>query len=258
VRDVQSEPDTRSIPIDRVGIRRVRYPLSVEMRDGSLQTTVAVIDLAVDLVENLRGAHMSRFFDALETTIRSGLTPRTLEQLLELLLERFESDAAYVRVAFPLFVDKKAPVTGTQAPVAYDCAYSGSLDGSGSDCRLEVVVPVTTLCPCSQAMADQGAHNQRAKVKVVTRFNGVLWAQDLVEQIESCASCGIYAALKRPDEKYVTERAYARPRFVEDLVRDVAHRLEEDSRVTWFVVEAESHESIHDHDAYAFIKRSKS
>lgn len=254
--DVQAEDDGRNIRIDRVGVRRVKFPLNVVARGGGLRPTVAEVDLAVELPQKWRGTHMSRLVEVM-TSYRERLWLDTMGDLLDDLRSRLDARASFARVEFPFFIDKAAPVTGAVGPLAYRCALGGESVEGRVDLTLEVVVPVTTLCPCSQAMADRGAHNQRGAIKTVVRFHGPLFIEDLVELVEACGSCGVYSVLKRPDEKWVTEHAYARPRFVEDVVRDVAVALGERPDVTWFAIEAESHESIHDHDAYAFVKRDK-
>jgi len=253
---VQNEEDPRLIRVDRVGVRRLQVPLAVCRREGGLQQTVAELDVAVDLPGRFRGTHMSRLLEEVGM-YRDRLWLDTLPRLLTGLRERLKTDVAYVRVAFPFFVDKAAPVTGVVGPIAYRCAMGGRADETGCDVTLEVNVPVTTLCPCSRAMARHGAHNQRGVITTVVRFREAPWVEDIVELVEGCGSCGVYSVLKRPDEKWVTERAYGRPRFVEDVVREVAQRLHDDENIVWYAVEAESQESIHDHNAYAFIKRDK-
>ena len=256
MRDVQSERDDRQLSIDRVGLRGVKVPIAVMRRGDQLEQTVAELDVAVDLPHRFRGTHMSRLFEEV-SKYRDKLWLDNIDQLLMGLRERLETDEAFIRVAFPFFIDKAAPVTKSIGPISYQCAIGGKVDEKGCDITLEVSVPVTTLCPCSRALSQKGAHNQRGVIKTVVRFKKPIWIEDMVELVESCASCGIYSVLKRPDEKYVTERAYSRPRFVEDVVREVAGILQKDDNITWFAVEAVSQESIHDHDAYAFIKRDK-
>ncbi len=256
MRDVQSEHDDRRLPIDKVGLRGVKVPITVVRRGGELEATIAELDVAVDLPHRFRGTHMSRLFEEV-SRYRQRLWFDNIGDLLASLRERLETAEAFIRVAFPFYIDKEAPVTKAVGPVYYQCALGGQINEDGTDVRLEVNVPVTTLCPCSRALSQKGAHNQRGVIKTVLRFTKPIWIEDIVELVESCASCGIYAVLKRPDEKYVTERAYSRPRFVEDVVREVASKLMEDDNIVWFAVEAVSQESIHDHDAYAFIKRDK-
>ncbi len=256
MRDVQSEFDERKICIDRVGLRSVKIPLAILCRSGELQNTVAELDVAVDLPHRFRGTHMSRLFEEV-APFQARLWLDTLPDLLAALRERLEANTAFVRISFPFFINKAAPVTGTVGALSYFCTFGGKCDENGADITLEVNVPVTTLCPCSRAMSSKGAHNQRGIIKVVMRFSDPPWIEDLVELVEACGSCGVYSVLKRPDEKFVTERAYSRPRFVEDVVREVAQKLQAADNVLWFAVEAESQESIHDHNAYAFIKRDK-
>ena len=256
MRDVQSELDHRRIDIDRVGLRGVKLPISIISRDSSLVHTVAEVDMAVDLPHSFRGIHMSRLIEEFEV-YRHGLDLKKLESLLQSFRERLEARVSYVRVAFPFFREKIAPISKIASPLSYPSAFSGRCDEDGADLTMEVKVPVTTLCPCSRALSEKGAHNQRGVIKSVVRFKGSLELEELIDFIEDSASCGIYSLLKRADEKYVTERAYSRPRFVEDVIREVAKRLDSEDRVTWYTVEAESHESIHDHEAYAFIKRDK-
>ena len=254
--DVQSELDDRCLTINKVGLREVKVPLSVPVDSTTIANTVAELDLFVELPHMCRGTHMSRLFEEFNRFSNVFWT-NEMNALLCNLQSSLESENAYVNLRFPVFIQKKAPVTGAVGPVSYKCALGGQAKGEDRDVTLEVVVPVTTLCPCSRELSEYGAHNQRGIIRAVVRFDTPPVLADHIRSLEECGSCGIYSVLKRPDEKFVTEKAYKQPRFVEDVVREVARKFSEDDNITWFAVEAESYESIHDHNAYAFIKRDK-
>jgi GTP cyclohydrolase I len=250
LRDIHSERDERRLALDRAGVKGLRYPICVLDRQRGQQHTVAEIDMSVSLPHRRKGAHMSRFVELLNRH-RREIDIRKFRALCEKLRKDHEAEAAHVTVRFPYFIEKKAPVTQALGLVDYACTFGASVSRSASDLWVAVDVPVTSLCPCSKAISRHGAHNQRSLVSVRVWFAKFFWIEDLIALIEDSASSDLYALLKRPDEKYVTERAYERPRFVEDLVREVGMRLREDANFTRWEVEAESFESIHAHSAYA-------
>ena len=252
--DVQATPDTRDIPIDRVGVRGVKHPLTVAERAGGTQRTVGVFQLTVDLPRHFKGTHMSRFIEVLGE--RAGdVTAATLPGILLELRRRLDAENAHLEVRFTYFLEKAAPVTGRRGMMGYECGFSAASGEAEDEMELLLTVPVTTLCPCSKEIADGGAHNQRGYVSVRIRPEGMLWLEDAISMIEAAGSAPLYPVLKRPDEKHVTELAYANPRFVEDLVREVALAFDAHPNVRGYEIEVENHESIHDHNAYAYLKR---
>ncbi len=253
LKDTQSEPDFRKIAIDRVGVKNLRYPLQIRDKAKELQHTVANVSLTVDLPHQHKGTHMSRFVEVLNE-FGSVLHVDNIGQILADLRRRLHSDCAHVDFEFPFFLAKKAPVTGAVGMMDYTVRFSATAAGDASDFIVTVIVPVTTLCPCSKAISIHGAHNQRGHVTYSVRFRKPIWIEDLIQLVESSASSELYSLLKRPDEKAVTERAYENPVFVEDLVRNVAVRTRREADITWFRVEAENFESIHNHNAYASVE----
>ena len=253
--DVQANPDGRRVPIAKVGVRNIRFPISVKDRRKAAQHTVATIDMSVDLPHHFKGTHMSRFMEILNSH-DGEISGDALPAILRTMRERLDAETAHMRVSFPYFVEKPAPVTGAAGLLSYDCAFEAS-SGVEDDFVLTVKVPVTTLCPCSREISSRGAHNQRGLVTVKARFTGELWIEEVAALVDDSASCGLYPVLKRADEKWVTERAYDNPRFVEDLVREVTLRLRAMEQVTWFRVGVVNFESIHEHDAYAEVEETK-
>jgi GTP cyclohydrolase I len=254
--DVQAGADGRNIPIDKVGVRKVKYPIRIRVhKGGPPQQTVGEFSLTVDLPRHFKGTHMSRFLEVLGEH-NDDISAATLPDILARLLERLPAENAHVEVRFTYFIEKSAPVTRSTGMMGYACAFFAS-GGKVNDSVLEVVVPVTTLCPCSKEIAEFGAHNQRGYVTVRLRSTALVWIEEVVELVEASASAPLYPVLKRPDEKFVTEQAYQNPRFVEDMVREVALALDEHPLVTSYEVEVENHESIHDHNAYACVRRVK-
>ncbi len=251
--DTQSTTDNRRIPIDRVGVKGVRFPLQVRDKNHSLQATVATLTLTVDLPHHFKGTHMSRFIEVLNSHGRV-LHVKAIRELCDELKRRLDSERVHVDVEFPYFIDKSAPVTASQGLVDYTARFAATVGPEGFDLVVTVVVPVTTLCPCSKAISDRGAHNQRGNLTFSVRCSQLVWIEDLIRLVEDCASSELYSLLKRPDEKAVTERAYDNPVFVEDLVRAVAARAKAHPGITWFRVEAENFESIHTHNAYALVE----
>lgn len=253
--DVQNSADKRNIPIDKVGVRGIKYPINVLDRENEHQHTIANFSLTVDLPHHFKGTHMSRFLEVLNEH-EGVVSVRALPNLLQGLRERLDAEKAHVEVYFPFFMTKKAPVTGKKGYMEYQCGFIAECNGK-QDFQIFVQVPVATLCPCSKEISAYGAHNQRGIVTVKLRFTEHIWLEEIIEMIEASASCDLYPVLKRPDEKWVTEHAYENPRFVEDMVREVATRFDADSRITCYEVECENFESIHAHNAYAFLKREK-
>lgn len=255
LRDTQNERDDRNLPINRVGVKSLRFPVEVREKNGEAQRTIATVALAVDLPHHYKGTHMSRFVEVLNSHGKC-LDVRSMAALPRELLERLEARRAHVEFEFPFFRRKAAPVTGKEGMMDYDVRFSVEAEKDGEiDFVLTVMVPVTTLCPCSKAISARGAHNQRGLVTYSIRFSNPVWIEDAVELVERSASSELYSLLKRPDEKEVTERAYDHPVFVEDLVRNVASRSDAHATITWYRVEAENFESIHNHNAYAVIEK---
>ena len=252
--DVQGSRDERNVKIDKVGVKDIRYPIVVRDRSRDPQHTVGMVDMFVDLPHHFKGTHMSRFLEVLNS-YKGAISVENVPEILRILLERLDAETAHFQVAFTYFVAKLAPVTGAEALMGYECSFEAAA-GKKDDFILTVEVPVTTLCPCSKEISARGAHNQRGLVKVRVRFEGLLWLEDVIEMVEQSASCDLYPILKRQDEKYVTEKAYDNPRFVEDMVREVTLRLRQDERTRWFQVHVENYESIHAHNAYAFVEET--
>ncbi len=253
--DVQATPDTRHIAIQRVGVKSVRYPLTVKTSTGT-QPSVGMWNMYVHLAEEQKGTHMSRFIALLEDLQRPLDVP-VFSKLMRDMLILLDADAGRIEVAFPYFVNKTAPVSGVQSLMDYEVGLTGEIKNDALEITLKVLVPVTSLCPCSKKISAYGAHNQRSHITVHAVLDGDLVVEELIAKIEAQASCELYGLLKRPDEKYVTERAYDNPKFVEDLVRDVAVMLNKEERVLAYTLEAENFESIHNHSAYALIERDK-
>jgi len=251
--DVQSQPDKRRIPIDKVGVKDIRYPIIVRDKKNDTQSTVAHINMYVNLPHEFKGTHMSRFIEVLNR--RYGrITINNFMGILEELKTELNAELAHIEMEFPYFVEKEAPVSGAKSLMEYVCRYIGELNCENKIFHVGITVPVTTLCPCSKEMSSGGAHNQRGQVTVTLEFKGFFWIEDIIEIIEQSASAPVYSLLKREDEKFVTDRAYDHPMFVEDLVREITRRLREDENFTWFKVEAENFESIHNHSAYAMVE----
>jgi GTP cyclohydrolase I len=254
--DVQSTPDTRQITIQRVGVKGVRHPLTVRTQSGEVQPTVGTWNLDVHLPAEQKGTHMSRFVALLEEN-KAPLESATFRTMLAAMLEKLEAEAGRIEVSFPYFVNKTAPVSGVQSLLDYEVTLTGDTRNGATRLFLKVLVPVTSLCPCSKKISQYGAHNQRSHVTINAELAGDVAVEELVRIAEEEASCELWGLLKRPDEKFVTERAYENPKFVEDLVRDVAQRLNADERIVAYSLEAENFESIHNHSAYAVIERDK-
>jgi len=256
IADVQSSADTRQIAINKVGIKDIRHPVRVKDRSEGEQATIANFNMYVYLPHNFKGTHMSRFVQILNTHERE-ITLESFKVMLEEMAERLESTEGHIEMSFPFFVNKKAPISGVESLLDYHVTLLGQIKDGVSDISVKVIVPVTSLCPCSKKISDYGAHNQRSHVTLTVRMDEFVWIEELIDLVEAEASCELFGLLKRPDEKYVTERAYDNPKFVEDMVRDVAARLNADDRISAYTVESENFESIHNHSAYALIEHDK-
>jgi len=253
--DKQSEADTRELRIDKVGVRGLRFPIQVRDKAHTIQNTVAVLGMFVDLPKEFKGTHMSRFLEVLNAH-GSIIHVENITDILYAMQAKFHAATSHLEIEFPYFLEKRAPVSGMRSLMDYVARFDAAACQKEIDFVLTVKAMVTTLCPCSKAIAAYGAHNQRGEVTVQIRSRRAVWIEDLIEIIEGSASSELYALLKRQDEKAVTERAYENPVFVEDLVRNVALKLNAHPDVTWYKVEAENHESIHNHNAYACIEKA--
>lgn len=251
--DKQSERDHRNLPIDKVGVRGLRFPIQIRDKAHEVQNTVATIGMYVDLPKEFKGTHMSRFIEVLNAH-GSVVHVENIPDILRAMQSRLRAQTAHLDMEFPFFLSKRAPVTGQEGVMDYTARFEATAGGTEIDFILTVVVGLTTLCPCSKAISRYGAHNQRGYVTVSIRSREIVWIEDLIALVESCGSSELYSLLKRPDEKAVTERAYENPVFVEDLVRNVALKLRDHPDITWYRVEAENQESIHSHNAYARIE----
>jgi GTP cyclohydrolase I len=253
MRDVQNDKDNRNISIDKVGIKNLQYPITVLDRQKGSQNTVANINMYVDLPDKNKGTHMSRFVEILHL-FRPEVSLKKISDVLEQMKEHLNAASSHIEVSFPYFIEKNAPVSESPGLMDYVCRFQGSSDPTGKvDLMVEVTVPISSVCPCSKEISEWGAHNQRGQVKVSTRFKKFIWIEDVIRLVEEAASCDVYSVLKRIDEKCVTERGFANPKFVEDIVRDIAIQLKKDDNITWFSISAENFESIHNHSAYAHI-----
>ena len=251
--DIQKQRDHRNIRIDKVGVKNLRYPITVLDRANGFQSTVATISMFVDLPKEDKGTHMSRFVELLHL-FRPEFSLKTLTIILAQMKETLGADSSHVEVRFPYFIEKKAPMSQSPGLMDYTCKIIGSSDANNVvDLILEVVVPISSVCPCSKEISDAGAHNQRGEVTLKTRFKKFIWIEDMISIVEKAASCEVFSVLKRVDEKFVTEKGYNNPKFVEDVVRDVALSMMKDDNIIWFSVSAENFESIHNHSAYAYI-----
>ena len=251
--DVQKESAKHEIDIDKVGVKGVKYPIVVLDKKNKSQNTVATINMYVDLPRSFRGTHMSRFIEILDRH-KGRMTFHNISPILSEMKEKLDAKSAHLEIAFPYFIEKSAPVSGQKSFMVYECKFIAS-QNDNDEFILEVNIPVMSLCPCSKEISDRGAHNQRSIVTVKIKINGIVWIEDIVNLVEDAASSDVYALLKREDEKYVTEKAYENPRFAEDMVRHIAVELEKIQQVTWFMVETENFESIHNHNAYASVSR---
>jgi GTP cyclohydrolase I len=254
--DVQGRADSRRIPINKVGIKDIYHPVRVMDRSGGEQHTIANFNMYVALPHNFKGTHMSRFVEILMGHERE-ISVESFRQMLHEVTRRLDATTGHIEMSFPYFVSKRAPASGVASLMNYQASLIGEVSDGREETWIRVVVPVTSLCPCSKKISEYGAHNQRSHITIRARVREHLWIEELIDVAEQEASSQLYGILKRPDEKFVTEHAYDNPKFVEDIVRDVAVRLNADPRVLAYVVEAENFESIHNHSAYALIEKDK-
>jgi GTP cyclohydrolase I len=256
IEDVQGRADSRRIPINKVGIKDVFHPVRVKDRSSGEQHTIANFNMYVALPHDFKGTHMSRFVEVLHRNERE-ISVESFRDILVEMTEKLDAESGHIEMDFPYFVMKKAPASGVESLMDYKASLIGELHDGKPELWLKVVVAATSLCPCSKSISRYGAHNQRSHITIKARVEGHMWLEELIDIAESEASCEVYGILKRADEKYVTEHAYDNPKFVEDIVRDVAVRLNKEERVRAYVVEAENFESIHNHSAYALIEKDK-
>lgn len=267
IEDVQGREDTRGIALDRVGVTDLRYPIVVLDRAQQRQHTIATLTMSVNLPHHFKGTHMSRFLEVLNAH-RGEVTMRTMPDILRELKSRLDAESARIEVRFPYFMERAAPVSGAVGLMDYECSFVGEVNGRSQDFVLGAKIPVTSLCPCSKAIADfdastgkgRGAHNQRGHLSVEVRAAEaaeMIWIEELVDIAEQSGSAPVYPLLKRTDERFVTIRAYENPVFVEDMVRNVVGILRNDSRIAWARVSAVNHESIHNHGAFASVEWSE-
>ncbi|MCF8054118.1 MAG: GTP cyclohydrolase FolE2 [Deltaproteobacteria bacterium] len=251
--DTQGKRDNRNKAIKKVGIAGIKYPITVLDKVNGTQGVNAAFNLFVDLSEHFKGTHMSRFV-AILNEHRGQISTRTLRAVLKEIKERLGASRSFIEVEFPYFIEKEAPVSREKSLMEYTCFLKGEYSEEKADFIAGVTVPVATYCPCSKELCGVGAHNQRTMVTVSVRYQRFFWMEDLISLVEGCASAPIYSLLKRPDEKFVTEQGFANPFFVEDVVRNVALKLDEEPNFIWYSVEAKSMESIHNHNAFAYIE----
>ena len=254
--DVQNSQDTRAIAINKVGIKDIRHPVQVKDRTGKIQHTIANFNMYVDLPHEFKGTHMSRFVEILNNH-EWEITVDSFKTMLTEMTTRLDADCGHIEMSFQFFINKTAPASGVQSLLDYEVTFIGERKHNKNIINIKAVVPVTSLCPCSKKISERGAHNQRSHVTVNVETEDFIWVEEIIEMVESQASCELYGLLKRPDEKVVTERAYDNPKFVEDMVRDIAHQLNIDKRILAYTVESENFESIHNHSAYALIEKKR-
>ena len=254
--DTQNTQDMRHIAINRVGIKDIQHPVVVKDRSGGEQHTVANFNMYVNLPHNFKGTHMSRFVEILNQH-ESEITVESFKKMIIEMTARLNSAEGYIEMNFPYFVNKSAPISGVESLMDYQISFIGELKNKKSAVLVKVVIPITTLCPCSKSISDYGAHNQRSHITVCVRTKKFIWIEDLIDIVEKVSSCELYALLKRPDEKYVTEKAYDNPKFVEDIVRDIALEFNKNKKIVSYVIESENFESIHNHSAYAMVEHDK-
>jgi GTP cyclohydrolase IB len=254
--DVQNSEDTRQIAIDKVGIKDIRHPVAVRDRSGGDQHTVANFNMYVSLPHKFKGTHMSRFVEILNNH-EYEITVDSFKRMIEEMTDLLDAKSGHIEMSFPYFVNKAAPVSGVKSLMDYEVSFTGEFDEGKPSVLVKVLVPVTSLCPCSKKISDRGAHNQRSHVTVEVKTRDFIWIEEIIDYVEKVASCELYGLLKRPDEKYVTEYAYDNPKFVEDIVRDVAIEFNKDERIAAYTVESENFESIHNHSAYAMLSHDK-
>ena len=256
--DVQGSADVRNVPIDKVGVKDIRYPITLKVpATGGVQHTIAQVNMYVALPHYQKGTHMSRFLEVLNKHHEAIASDQVMDVCRDM-KDRLEAEEAHLELRFPYFIDKKAPVTGQPGKLDIEVTFEVT-SNHHDDFVMGIRVPATSLCPCSKKISDYGAHNQRCIMEARVRFaeGQSMWIEDLFELVEACASTQVFAVLKRPDEKFVTEDAYNHPKFVEDIVRDLAVALDGEDRIAWYQVSSENFESIHNHNAYAILERQK-
>ncbi len=254
--DVQNSIDPRGIPLQQVGVKGVHYPIKVKDRRHGTQHTIGSFNIYVDLHAKFKGTHMSRFIEIINE-YKDAIDVERVDEILRKIRERLGATVSILEVSFPYFIKKEAPVSKLESLMEYQCKFFGRLCDKYQDFILSAIVPVTTLCPCSKEISDRGAHNQRSLVTVSVRYRQFVWLEDLIRLVEDSSSSELYPLLKRVDEKAVTERAYDHPRFAEDVVREVSLKLDDWSAIGWYALECENFESIHGHNAFAFLKKDK-
>lgn len=252
--DTQNLRDYRHVEINKVGVKDIQYPITVLDKRNRVQHTVGKINMYVNLPHHFKGTHMSRFVEILNE-YRGTINIKAIATILNKMQEKLNAQSAYLEVEFPYFIEKRAPISGAKSLMGYTCQFLASLTNGHHSLVVGVTAPVTTLCPCSKEISDRGAHNQRSLVSVQVTFRRFFWLEDLITMVEKSASAAVYSLLKRSDEKFVTEKAYENPMFVEDVVRNIALRLQSHPNITWFRVESENLESIHNHNAYACVEK---
>ena len=253
--DVQGLSDARRIAINKVGVKEIRYPIALATPTGDVLNTVADVNMYVSLPADRKGTHMSRFLEVLNE-YAEGIQPDRIIELCRTLRDRLDAESAHVEMEFTYFIRKSAPITGKPGLMDYKVRFLCEANGS-DDLIMSVTAPATSLCPCSKEISKYGAHNQRCLITADVRFKDLVWIEDLAAIIERAASCEVYSVLKRPDEKHVTEAAFENPKFVEDIVRDLALALNNEERIQWYRIRSENFESIHSHNAYAEITHDK-
>jgi len=254
--DVQKRADLRNIAINQVGIRDVRYPIKVQLRDNTIQNTIATLAMMVGLTPEVKGTHMSRFMELIHRQ-QTALNVTSFKKLLVEMVQYLEATTGHITLSFPLFLNKKAPVSNTESLMDYQISFTGNISPDKNEVNVKILVPVTSLCPCSKEISAYGAHNQRSHITLTIRVNEDIALEEFITLLEKQGSCEVYGILKRSDEKFVTEFAYENPKFVEDLVRDIALLISKDARVSYYKIESENFESIHNHSAYAMIESGK-
>ena len=252
--DIQNQKDFRNIDIKKVGVKNIKYPIIVLDRARGTQPVNATINMYVNLPHHFKGTHMSRFVEVLND-FKGQINIKTFQMILEKMRQKLHAPSAHMEIDFPYFLEKTAPVSKAKSFMEYRCLFAGENNNGHTDFLVGVIVPVTTLCPCSKEISAFGAHNQRSIVTVKVRFKKFFWIEDLIKTVEDSASGEVYSLLKRVDEKFVTEKAYKNPKFVEDVVRSVAVKLNAADNFIWYSIEAENFESIHNHSAYAYVEK---
>ncbi len=253
MRDVQNDLDFRKIEINKVGVKNLKYPIVLQDKENDEQHTIASINMYVNLPHHFRGTHMSRFIEILNK-YRREIDIHNMGEIMKEMKANLDAEAAHLEIDFPYFIEKKAPVSGAKSLMEYQCKFTGMLNEK-MKILLGVSIPILTVCPCSKEISEHGAHNQRGTINVQLQFKGFIWIEDIIQMVENCASGSVFSLLKREDEKFVTEKSYENPKFVEDVVRDVATKLNVQKNILWYKVEVESFESIHNHDAYACVEK---